>query len=86
MFALLSALALAGTPAPAFYHQAAAEKEKDPIVCKGDRSSRSLGSNMLQGRVCKRKSDWKAEEQHTQRELQQANDRWKDPAPAPAPR
>ena len=84
MFVVLSALALAGTPASALYHQAADEAEKDPIVCKGNRSSRSIGSNMIKGKTCKPKSEWEQQERANRRELQSLTDRWKSGGDAKA--
>lgn len=59
-----------------------AEPAKDPVICKGDRSSRSIGSNMLNQRECRRKSEWDAIEKQTQRDMQQVHDRYVAPGRA----
>ena len=74
----LSAVLLASGSA-----EAAASKQEDPIVCTKNRQ-RSVGSNMLRGRVCKRKSEWAAEARETERELEMINGRGvTQPPPAP---
>lgn len=83
---LLTALVLGAGQPPALQSQAAEVTKKDPIVCKGNRSSRTIGSNVIKGRTCKLKSEWQLEERHARRELQTATDRWKDPTPIPGAR
>jgi hypothetical protein len=59
------------------------EKDKDPMVCRGDRSSVTTGSHVRrQKKVCKLKSQWALEEKEAQRELQQVRDRWMSPGRA----
>lgn len=57
-------------------------KPKDPVVCTRSRE-RSLGTNIAQPRVCKRKSEWDEEARNTKRELQQANQRGNNPFKVP---
>ena len=53
----------------------------DPIICKG-RSESVVGTRIKPKKICMKKSDWEYRERHTQRELQQVNQRGNNPGPA----
>ena len=55
--------------------------EADPIVCRG-RSESIVGTRIKPKKICMKKSDWDYQEKHTQRELQQINQRGNNPGPA----
>lgn len=57
-------------------------KPKDPIVCERSRGA-SLGSNIAQPRVCKKKSEWDAQARDSRRNLQKIQDRRSDPFKVP---
>ena len=72
-------LALAGPAASA--SEPVAVAEADPIVCHG-RSESVVGTRIKPKKICMKKSDWDYQEKHTQRELQQINQRGNNPGPA----
>jgi len=57
--------------------------DEDPIVCRG-RSESVVGTRIKPKKICMKQSDWDYQEQHTQRELQQINQRGNNPAPIPS--
>jgi hypothetical protein len=57
--------------------------EEDPVVCHG-RSESVVGTRIKPKKICMKKSDWDYQEKHTQRELQQINQRGNNPAPIPS--
>ncbi len=75
----LSALLLASADTQA----APVAEEKDPIICEG-REASTVGTRMRKKRVCMRKSAWDYQKKHTQRELQQINNRGDNRAPVGA--
>lgn len=56
--------------------------KKDPVVCTR-RAAATLGSNIAQPRICKKKSEWDAEAKNAQRNLQKFRDHRSDPAKIP---
>ncbi len=61
--------------------QATTQPAEDPIVCHG-RSESVVGTRIKPKKICMKKSDWEYQEKHTQRELQQINQRGNNPGPA----
>jgi hypothetical protein len=57
-------------------------RPKDPVVCQRSRSS-SLGTNIAQPRLCKKKSEWDAQARDSRRNLQKIQDRRSDPFKVP---
>ena len=55
--------------------------QEDPVVCRG-RSESVVGTRIKPKKICMKKSDWDYQERHTQRELQQINQRGNNPGPA----
>jgi hypothetical protein len=72
---------LAFAAQPAAEPQPVAVAEADPIVCHG-RSESVVGTRIKPKKICMKKSDWDYQEKHTQRELQQINQRGNNPGPA----
>lgn len=61
--------------------EAAAPAPEDPVICRG-RSESVVGTRIKPKKICMKKSDWDYQEKHTQRELQQINQRGNNPGPA----
>jgi hypothetical protein len=76
----LSLVLLALNPATPEASTSAAPK--DPVVCQRSRGS-SLGTNIAQPRVCKKKSEWDAQAREARRNLQRTQDRRSDPFKVP---
>ncbi len=57
----------------------------DPVVCKRSEHSET-GSRMAPKRICKRESEWRFEEQQTQRALRRVDDRFNAPPAVPGGR
>ena len=73
----------ATAPAPA--KPPAAAEGKDRIVCERSRNA-SLGTNIVQKRVCRKQSEIDAEAEHTRRNLRKFQDHRSDPTKIPGAR